>query len=74
LNAGTGGPRDTGEAEGALQSSLLAGADPGALKETVEGILRKHGVRYTIEWYVSGEPFYTSPVSYLMRWDRRSSR
>jgi succinyl-diaminopimelate desuccinylase len=27
----------------------------------VEGILRKHGVRYTIEWYVSGEPFYTPP-------------
>ena len=23
--------------------------------------LRKHGVRYTIEWYVSGEPFYTAP-------------
>jgi succinyl-diaminopimelate desuccinylase len=31
------------------------------LKEIVEGILRKHGVRYTIEWYVSGEPFYTPP-------------
>jgi succinyl-diaminopimelate desuccinylase len=32
-----------------------------ALRETVEGILDKHGVRYTIEWYVSGEPFYTPP-------------
>jgi succinyl-diaminopimelate desuccinylase len=31
------------------------------LKETVESILRKHGVRYTLEWYVSGEPFYTPP-------------
>ena len=31
------------------------------LKESVEGILRKHGVRFTIEWYVSGEPFYTPP-------------
>jgi len=31
------------------------------LKETVEGILNKHGVRYTLEWYVSGEPFYTQP-------------
>ena len=28
---------------------------------TVEDILRKHGVRYTIEWYLSGEPFYTPP-------------
>ncbi len=26
---------------------------------TQTGILNKHGVRYTIEWYVSGEPFYT---------------
>ena len=27
----------------------------------VEEILRRHGVRYTLEWYVSGEPFYTAP-------------
>ncbi len=32
-----------------------------SLRKTVEGILDKHGVRYTIEWYVSGEPFYTPP-------------
>jgi len=31
------------------------------LKVIVEGILKKHGVRYTLEWYVSGEPFYTPP-------------
>jgi succinyl-diaminopimelate desuccinylase len=31
------------------------------LKDTVEQILRRHGVRYTLEWYVSGEPFYTPP-------------
>ena len=31
------------------------------LKMTVEEILRRHGVRYTLEWYVSGEPFYTPP-------------
>ncbi len=31
------------------------------LKATVEGILRRHGVRFTLEWYVSGEPFYTPP-------------
>jgi succinyl-diaminopimelate desuccinylase len=31
------------------------------LKTIVEGILKKHGVRYTLEWYVSGEPFYTAP-------------
>jgi len=27
----------------------------------VEEILRRHRVRYTLEWYVSGEPFYTPP-------------
>ena len=31
------------------------------LKVIVEDILKKHGVRYTLEWYVSGEPFYTPP-------------
>jgi len=31
------------------------------LKTTVEEILRRHGVRYTLEWYVSWEPFYTPP-------------
>ncbi|MFM7707248.1 MAG: M20/M25/M40 family metallo-hydrolase, partial [Gammaproteobacteria bacterium] len=31
------------------------------LKKTVEEILTRHGVRYTLEWYVSGEPFYTPP-------------
>ena len=28
---------------------------------TVEDILARHGVRHTVEWYVSGEPFYTQP-------------
>jgi succinyl-diaminopimelate desuccinylase len=31
------------------------------LKTLVEGILKKHGVRYTLEWYISGEPFFTPP-------------
>src|SRR5262249_43989279 len=31
------------------------------LKHTVEQVLQRHGVRYTLEWYVSGEPFYTAP-------------
>jgi succinyl-diaminopimelate desuccinylase len=31
------------------------------LKRTVEEILTRHRVRYTLEWYVSGEPFYTAP-------------
>jgi len=31
------------------------------LKQQVEEVLRRHRVRYTLEWFVSGEPFYTSP-------------
>jgi len=31
------------------------------LKTTVEEILRRHRVRYTLEWYVSGEPFLHPP-------------
>ena len=29
------------------------------LKRTVTDILDRHGVRYSLEWFVSGEPFYT---------------
>jgi succinyl-diaminopimelate desuccinylase len=32
-----------------------------SLKATVIGILEKHRVRYTLEWFVSGEPFFTPP-------------
>jgi succinyl-diaminopimelate desuccinylase len=31
------------------------------LKQQVEEVLRRHRVRYTLEWFVSGEPFYTPP-------------
>jgi succinyl-diaminopimelate desuccinylase len=31
------------------------------LKQQVEDVLRRHRVRYTLEWFVSGEPFYTPP-------------
>jgi succinyl-diaminopimelate desuccinylase len=31
------------------------------LQETVTGILDAHGVRYSLEWFVSGLPFYTPP-------------
>jgi acetylornithine deacetylase/succinyl-diaminopimelate desuccinylase-like protein len=31
------------------------------LKKTVTDILDRHGVRYSLEWFVSGEPFYTPP-------------
>jgi succinyl-diaminopimelate desuccinylase len=31
------------------------------LKRSVEEVLERHHVKYTLEWYVSGEPFYTPP-------------
>jgi succinyl-diaminopimelate desuccinylase len=31
------------------------------LKDTVTGILTKHRIKHSLEWYVSGEPFFTPP-------------
>jgi succinyl-diaminopimelate desuccinylase len=31
------------------------------LKRSVEMVLTRHKVKYTLEWYLSGEPFYTPP-------------
>jgi succinyl-diaminopimelate desuccinylase len=62
LNAGTGAPNVIpGELKARFNLRYSPVQTQELLKETVEGILRKHGVRYTIEWYVSGEPFYTRP-------------
>jgi succinyl-diaminopimelate desuccinylase len=62
LNAGTGAPNVIpGELKARFNLRYSPVQTQERLKETVEGILRRHGVRYTIEWYVSGEPFYTVP-------------
>lgn len=62
FNAGTGAPNVIpGELKARFNLRYSPVQTQERLKETVEGILRKHGVRYTIEWYVSGEPFYTPP-------------
>ena len=31
------------------------------LKATVERILQRHGVKYSLEWFISGYPFLTVP-------------
>ncbi|HEY1312279.1 MAG TPA: M20/M25/M40 family metallo-hydrolase, partial [Steroidobacteraceae bacterium] len=31
------------------------------LKRVVEELLRRHRVKYSLEWFVSGEPFLTAP-------------
>ena len=62
LNAGTGAPNVIpGELKARFNLRYSPVQTLDELKETVEGVLRKHGVRYSLEWYVSGEPFYTPP-------------
>jgi succinyl-diaminopimelate desuccinylase len=60
LNAGTGAPNVIpGELKARFNLRYSPVQTLEGLKQTVEDILRKHKVRYTLEWYVSGEPFYT---------------
>jgi succinyl-diaminopimelate desuccinylase len=62
LNAGTGAPNVIpGELKARFNLRYSPMQTLEGLKTTVEEILRRHAVRYTLEWYVSGEPFYTPP-------------
>jgi len=62
LNAGTGAPNVIpGELKARFNLRYSPVQTLDGLKATVEEILRRHAVRYTLEWYVSGEPFYTPP-------------
>jgi succinyl-diaminopimelate desuccinylase len=62
LNAGTGAPNVIpGELKARFNLRYSPVQTLEKLKATVEEILRRHGVRYTLEWYLSGEPFYTEP-------------
>ncbi|MGP8033173.1 MAG: succinyl-diaminopimelate desuccinylase, partial [Steroidobacteraceae bacterium] len=62
LNAGTGAPNVIpGELKARFNLRYSPVQTLDGLKARVEEILRRHGVRYTLEWYVSGEPFYTPP-------------
>jgi succinyl-diaminopimelate desuccinylase len=62
LNAGTGAPNVIpGELRARFNLRYSPVQTLEGLKQIVEEILHRHGVRYTLEWYVSGEPFYTAP-------------
>jgi succinyl-diaminopimelate desuccinylase len=62
INAGTGAPNVIpGELKARFNLRYNPVQTQQGLKQTVEGILDRHKVRYSIEWYVSGEPFYTPP-------------
>lgn len=60
LNAGTGAPNVIpGELKARFNLRYSPVQTLDGLKQTVEDILRRHQVNFTLEWYVSGEPFYT---------------
>jgi succinyl-diaminopimelate desuccinylase len=60
MNAGTGAPNVIpGELRARFNLRYPPVQTIAALKSTVEEILKRHGVRYTLDWYLSGEPFYT---------------
>jgi succinyl-diaminopimelate desuccinylase len=60
LNAGTGAPNVIpGELKARFNLRYSPVQTIDTLKRTVEGILARHQVNYSLEWYVSGEPFYT---------------
>jgi succinyl-diaminopimelate desuccinylase len=62
MTAGTGAPNVIpGElrARFNLRYSPVQSLD--GLKQTVEEILKRHEVKFSIEWYLSGEPFFTPP-------------
>jgi succinyl-diaminopimelate desuccinylase len=62
LTSGTGAPNVIpGELRARFNLRYSPAQTLAGLKATVEEILRRHGVRFSLEWYVSGEPFYTAP-------------
>ena len=60
FNAGTGAPNVI---PGELKARFNLRDNPvqtlDGLKAAVEGVLNRHQVRYTLDWHLSGEPFYT---------------
>ena len=62
LNAGTGAPNVIpGELKARFNLRYSPAQTLTSLKTTVEDILRRHDLRYTLEWYEAGAPFYTAP-------------
>jgi succinyl-diaminopimelate desuccinylase len=62
LNAGTGAPNVIpGELKARFNLRYSPVQTLDELKRSVEQVLTRHQVKYTLEWYLSGEPFYTPP-------------
>jgi succinyl-diaminopimelate desuccinylase len=62
LSAGTGAPNVIpGELKARINLRFSPVQTVESLKHTVTEILDRHRVRYTLEWFISGLPFYTPP-------------
>jgi succinyl-diaminopimelate desuccinylase len=62
LNAGTGAPNVIpGELKARINLRYSPVQTLDGLKHTVQSILARHQVKHTLEWFVSGEPFFTPP-------------
>jgi succinyl-diaminopimelate desuccinylase len=65
LSAGTGAPNVIpGELKARFNLRYSPVQTLDGLKSAVEEVLQRHKVKYSIEWYVSGEPFYTAPGAF----------
>ncbi len=65
LNAGTGAPNVIpGELKARFNLRWSPAQTLDKLKDTVTGILDRHGLRYTLEWFESGLPFYSPPGTF----------
>ena len=62
LTAGTGAPNVVpGELKARFNLRFSTEQTVARLQSVVEEILRRHGLRYSLEWFVSGLPFLTPP-------------
>jgi len=62
LNAGTGAPNVIpGELKARFNLRFSTEQTVAGLKATVESILTRHRIKYTLEWFLSGNPFFTAP-------------
>lgn len=62
LNAGTGAPNVIpGELKARFNIRFSTEQSVAGLKQIVESILDRHRVKYTLEWFLSGNPFFTPP-------------
>ncbi len=64
LNAGTGAPNVIpGELKARFNLRWSPAQTVGNLQATVTSLLDRHGLRYTLDWFVSAQPYYSPPAA-----------